>query len=60
MRIDELTYESQPWRTSRQSVPRSQFKIEGGEAFIITPQDEKELGNVNEALTCPARKNGLK
>nr|XP_009783587.1 PREDICTED: uncharacterized protein LOC104232161 [Nicotiana sylvestris] len=52
--IDRSIYQSQPRRMSRQNIPRRRFEIEG-EAFIVTPQDEEETRNVNEALTCNGR-----
>ena len=44
----------QPRRSSRSSVPKRHFDIEG-EAFIVTPEDDKEPKSVNEALTSPAK-----
>jgi transposase InsO family protein len=45
-------------RTSRKSIPRRRFDIEG-EAFIVTP-DYEEPRNVNEALSCYAKEEWIK
>ena len=34
----------------------TQFEIKG-EAFIVTPQDEEELRNIQEALNYPTKEN---
>ena len=45
-------------RTSRQSIPRRRFDIEG-ETFMVAPQDEDEPRNINEALNCPSKEKWI-
>ena len=51
--------QSQIRRTTRKGVPRRRFEIEGG-IFLVTPEDDEEPKNVNEALKCPAKEKWMK